>query len=128
MGLLKSKRALLVILVVEIIVFLAVVDPPERSKKQKVTEPMFAPNSQRPAKGTSPPSIPKADGTIDRRPNDLDELAKDWYFYRRKILEAHHAGDEKAAARYRESFQQVNRWLQEYKESNIQDALSRNDP
>ena len=40
------------------------------------------------------PDIPKKDGTYETvRHNDLEELCKDWYFYRKKILEAHQVGD-----------------------------------
>ena len=39
---------------------------------------------------------------------------KDYVFYRDKILKETRAGDTVAAASARESFNQVNRWLDEY--------------
>ncbi len=61
--------------------------------------------------------VRKNDGTIDSRPNDLEELCKDWLFYRYKILEAEGAGQSEQAEDYRATFQDVNSWLADYAES-----------
>jgi len=63
--------------------------------------------------------VQKKDGTIDSRPNDLEELCKDWQYYRNKIIEAESAGDSDKAADYRAHFQQVNAWLDDYHESDV---------
>ena len=72
------------------------------------------------------PDIPKKDGTYETvRHNDLEELCKDWYFYRKKILEAHQVGDSAKVTKYQESFRQVNKWINEYNEKDIQAVMSR---
>jgi hypothetical protein len=61
--------------------------------------------------------VVKLNGTTDPRPNDLEDLCKDWLFYRYKTLEAEAQGKTEKAAEYRATFLQVNRWLDEYAES-----------
>lgn len=51
--------------------------------------------------------VRKKDGTIDPRPNDLEELGKDWLYYRKKILEYEAAGKTQKAAESRASFQSI---------------------
>jgi len=63
--------------------------------------------------------VEKKDGTTDNRPDDLEELCKDWLYYGQKIIEAESAGRSDKAADYRESFQQVNVWLSDYYESDV---------
>jgi len=63
--------------------------------------------------------VQKKDGTIDPRPGDLEELCKDWLYYRKKILEYEAAGKTQQAAEARTSFQSVNAWLDEYDESDV---------
>lgn len=69
--------------------------------------------------------VQKSDGSTDARANDLEELCKDWLYYRKKIMEAESAGKTEKAAKYRESFQQVNAWLDEYNESDITATFER---
>jgi len=63
--------------------------------------------------------VQKKDGTTDNRPNDLEELCKDWLYYRKKIIDAESAGKSDKAADYRAQFQQVNAWLDDYHESDV---------
>ena len=63
--------------------------------------------------------VRKKDGTIDPRPNDLEELCKDWLYYRKKIIEAESAGQTDKADEYRATFRQVNAWLDEYNEDDV---------
>jgi hypothetical protein len=63
--------------------------------------------------------VRKRDGTIDERPNDLEELCKDWLYYRKKIIEHEVAGKTEKAAEARARFQAVNFWLDEYDESDV---------
>jgi uncharacterized protein YgiM (DUF1202 family) len=53
------------------------------------------------------------------RPNDIEELWLDWHFYRNRILEQHARGEYEKAAKARAAFQEINRWLDEYSESDI---------
>lgn len=65
-------------------------------------------------------SISKKDGTIERgRINDLEELCKDWFFYRRKIVEANRDGDGDALRKYQASFAKINNWLGEYRNEDV---------
>lgn len=71
-------------------------------------------------------NTPMKDGTYETtRCNDLDELCKDYLFYRKKILQANQEGDMKKVNEYRVSFQKVNAWLSRYKESDVQNTFSR---
>ncbi len=73
-------------------------------------------------------NISKKDGTYEtERCNDLEELCKDWLFFRRKILEANRAGDIKAVNKYRNSFQKVTTWMNQYRESDVTATMSRVD-
>ena len=71
--------------------------------------------------------IPKKDGMYDKaRNNDIEELCKDWFYYRRMIVRAVNDGeDEKKINDLRRSFNKVNKWLSEYNESDVQTAMSR---
>jgi hypothetical protein len=64
--------------------------------------------------------FPKKDETHDMRPNDLEELCKDYLFYRNKILKANKVGDREAVKKSRASFDQINRWINEYNEKDVQ--------
>lgn len=73
-----------------------------------------------------PCNIAKKDGTMEiTRCNDLEELCKDYIFYRKKILQAHRDGDAKKTAKYRAAFNKVLYWLEEYNESDIQEMMSK---
>ena len=58
--------------------------------------------------------IYKKDGTLDDRPNDLEELCLDYVYYRRKILEYEAEGKSEKADEARATFKKVNLWLDEY--------------
>ena len=58
--------------------------------------------------------IAKKDGTVDERRNDLEELCKDWYYYRSKILEHASKGNLDKAEDARKWFRAINAWLEEY--------------
>ena len=68
--------------------------------------------------------IYRKDGTIDGRPNDLEELCKDYAYYRKKILEYARAGDESKAVESRQHFEQVNALIGKYHESDSQAMFS----
>jgi hypothetical protein len=51
-------------------------------------------------------------GMVSRRPDNLDQLCKDWVYYRRNPNP--------------EAFARVNRWLSEYPENEVQKCLARN--
>jgi hypothetical protein len=79
------------------------------------------------SQATSPEcNIPKKDGSMDARKCDLEELCKDWVFYRRKILLYSSEGNESGAANARNSFNRVNEWLSAYKDSDVSACLTRN--
>lgn len=63
--------------------------------------------------------VRKLDGTIDSRADDLEELCKDWYYYRYKIIEADVAGNADDLAEYQATFKNVNYWLEEYSQSDV---------
>lgn len=69
------------------------------------------------------PHVTKKNGTYDTRQNDLWELAQDYVYYRNEILVRHRKGDQKGAAKARETFQQINNWLSQYPEEHVNKAL-----
>lgn len=65
--------------------------------------------------------VMKKNGSYDDRPNDLEELCKDYLFYRNKIMKYAQAGDNQGAAKARSSFNEVNSTLSaEYTEKDIE--------
>jgi hypothetical protein len=65
--------------------------------------------------------VMKKNGIYDDRANDLEELCKDYLYYRNKILKSAKMGDNQGAAKARSSFNQVNNTLSvEYTEDDIQ--------
>lgn len=71
------------------------------------------------------PNVPKKDGTYDARTNDLEELCRDYIFFRNRIIKYAREGDEKAANKARADFQQTNRWLEAYNEKDMNDMFTR---
>ena len=69
--------------------------------------------------------VRKKDGTIDPRENDLDELCKDWVYFKAKIFKYHYEGDEKAATKARRNFQAVNRDLSEYRDEDVHETCKK---
>jgi hypothetical protein len=72
-------------------------------------------------------NIKKKDGTVDQRINDLDELCKDWVYYKAKILKYSKEGDEKAAAKARSNFVAVNKDLSEYHDKDVTTTCAKYD-
>jgi hypothetical protein len=70
------------------------------------------------------PHVPKKDGTFDDRKNDLWELAQDWVHFRNKILQCNAKGDQKCVEKARRDFNQTNKWLNEYSDKHVSEALS----
>ena len=67
-----------------------------------------------------PFNVAMKNGSYEKsRPNDIEELAKDWIYFRRRILEKTASGDISGAQKAREDFQQVNRWLEQYEPSDV---------
>ena len=69
--------------------------------------------------------ITKKDGTLDARECDLEELCKDWVFYRRKAMEYSNDGSEAKAADAQRWFKRINASLSEYPEEDVQACLKR---
>jgi hypothetical protein len=63
--------------------------------------------------------VTKIDGSLDERPNDLEELCLDWLYYREKILEYTQAGETDKAAEARTSWNETNDWLDAYNENDV---------
>lgn len=64
--------------------------------------------------------VMKKDGTYDQRANDLEEMCRDYVFYRNRILKYTRSGDLEAAADARNSFNQINNTLSiQYYEDDI---------
>lgn len=65
--------------------------------------------------------VMKKNGSYDDRGNDLEELCRDYVFYRDRILKYARAGNNKGATKARNSFNQVNNTMTlEYTENDIQ--------
>jgi hypothetical protein len=69
-------------------------------------------------------NVYKKDGTLDQREDDLKELCLDWLYYRAKIVEYVSSGDSEKADKARASFNQVNNWLSDYVEDDVQTMFS----
>jgi hypothetical protein len=63
--------------------------------------------------------VTKKDGSLDARPNDLEELCLDMLYYRKKIIEYTQSGETNKADEARISFNQTNAWLSAYDENDI---------
>lgn len=78
-----------------------------------------------PQAATAPPQEPvkqqiaKKDGTFDERPNDLDELCKDWVYWKAKTYKHGREGNQEEAQKARAEFQKVNVWLEEYRNEDV---------
>lgn len=86
-----------------------------------------APTSTPISQASSPEcNIAKKDGSMDERKCDLQELCKDWIFYRRKIMEYSNEGNVAKATDARASFNRVNQWLSAYQDSDVSACVTRN--
>ena len=63
--------------------------------------------------------VTKKDGSLDVRPNDLEELCLDWLYYRGKILQYTQSGETDKAAEARTAWNEINVWLTAYNENDI---------
>jgi tetratricopeptide (TPR) repeat protein len=63
--------------------------------------------------------VTKRNGTLDDRPNDLEELCRDWLFYRDRILEYEQSGQTEKASEARIAWNEINAWLIEYDENDV---------
>lgn len=80
------------------------------------------------AKKSLPPecSIAKKDGTMAERECDLEELCKDWVFFRKRAIESSADGEDAKAKEYQVGFNKTNTWLSAYREEDVQACLTRN--
>lgn len=99
--------------------------PPALKETQNSPIPSAAPQPGPQAPPTL--QIAKRDGTVDPRRNDLDELCKDWVYYRTKVQKHTREGDIKSAARARAAFADINGWLSAYKDDDVYSACSKYD-
>jgi|GEM_PF-4012218 len=61
----------------------------------------------------------KKDGTFDKRKDDLDELCKDWVFYKAKSYKYEREGQVVKANEARARLTDVNVWLSQYNEGDV---------
>jgi hypothetical protein len=69
-------------------------------------------------------NVRKLGGALAPRPGDLEELARDWLFWRGRILEQAAKGQESKAAESRVQFQAVNRQLAEYDQGDVSTMIA----
>jgi hypothetical protein len=106
-------------------VYFSRVQDPEPYKVTKIIENTASVTTSVTSKVSSIPNVPKKDGTYDARTNDLEELCRDYIFFRNRIIKYTREGDEKAANKARADFQQTNRWLEAYNEKDMNDMFTR---
>ena len=103
---------------------------PKRDKATTATaQPptQVAPVEKKPEKVLPPEcKVAKKDGTLDPRECDLEELCKDWVFYRRKAVEYSADGNAEKSREYQTGFNKTNIWLSAYREEDVQACLKRN--
>ena len=63
--------------------------------------------------------VAKKDGTFDKRANDLDELCKDFVYYKAKAYKYGREGQQEKAQEARNSLEKTNIWLSQYNESDV---------
>lgn len=63
--------------------------------------------------------VTKKDGSLDARPNDLEELCLDMLYYRKKIIEYTQSGKTDKADAARIWLNRTNAWLNAYDENDI---------
>ena len=68
--------------------------------------------------------VTKIDGSLDERPNDLEELCLDWLYYREKILKYTQAGETDKAADAKIAWKEINDWLTAYNENDVEAMFS----
>lgn len=63
--------------------------------------------------------VTKINGSLDERPNDLEELCLDWLYYQNKIIEYTQAQNNDKANDARTAWNEINAWLNEYNENDV---------
>ena len=63
--------------------------------------------------------VPTTPTVVKIDDDELEDLCKDWLYYRKKILEHEAAGNTEKADKARQRFQQVNAWLAEYDDADV---------
>ncbi len=71
--------------------------------------------------------VAKKDGTFDKRANDLDELCKDFVYYKAKSYKYGREGQHEKAQEARNSLENTNIWLSQYNESDVTKTCSQYD-
>ena len=71
--------------------------------------------------------LAKKDGTFDKRANDLDELCKDFVYYKAKAYKYGREGQQEKAQEARNSLEKTNIWLSQYNESDVTKTCSQYD-
>jgi hypothetical protein len=66
--------------------------------------------------------VPTTPTVVKIDDDELEDLCKDWLYYRKKILEHEAAGDTEKADEARQRAQQVSAWLAEYDDDDV-DAM-----
>ena len=110
----------IVVMIVSLITFLEIKD----YRKNK-TSPVYSSASTVPGYDPHYNDIPKTDGTIEpARHNDLEDLCKDYFYYRNKITDAAREGDKMALLKHQNALAKINGWLKEYNESDVQNMMA----
>lgn len=78
-------------------------------------KPQISTKQQQPPKQ----QFAKKDGTFDERKDDLDELCKDFVFYKAKAYKYGREGNMQEAQEARASLEKTNIWLSQYNESDV---------
>jgi hypothetical protein len=94
-------------------------EPPVHTAGQKLTVPAGKLSEMDDYPKGGEVFVQKKNGTTDPRPNDLEELCKDWLFYRKQISKYTASGDTEKTERARAAFQDVNIYLSEYADSDV---------
>lgn len=71
--------------------------------------------------------VTKRDGTVDSRPDDLDELCQDLVYYKAKSYKYAREGDERAAADASADLAAVTADLSEYRPEDVSKTCARYD-
>ena len=69
--------------------------------------------------------VAKKDGTLDERECDLEELCKDWVFYRGKTLKHSREGEQSKLSEAQRAFNKTNVWLRAYQEKDVSACLQK---
>lgn len=116
-----TKRQWLFIVAIVVLIVVAAMNN-RNSVSDKPVKQLVAAS---PGGHSKPCNIAKKDGSYEStRCNDLEELCKDYYYFRAKIIQASRNGNTQKAGEYRNSFNQINDWLSQYHDSDVQNMMS----